>query len=109
VAAVLFLLRAPLLSGIAEAWMVNAPLAKSDAIVVLGGDPNSRAFEAVRLVSRRLGSANSRDEPRLSATDRLGITISQAELTAPDSDQRGSGRGDSNSRPPISTAPSGRQ
>ncbi len=81
VAAALFFLRAPLLSGIAEAWMINAPLAKSDAIVVLGGDPNARAFEALRLYRDGWAPLILVMSPRLQATDRLGITISQAELT----------------------------
>ncbi len=81
VVAVLFLLRAPLLSGIAEAWMVNAPLAKSDAIVVLGGDPNSRAFEAVRLYRDGWAPTILVMNPKLQATDRLGVTMSQGEMT----------------------------
>jgi uncharacterized SAM-binding protein YcdF (DUF218 family) len=81
VAALLFLLRAPLLSGVAQAWMVNAPLVKSDAIVVLGGDPNSRAFEAVRLYRDGWAPRILVMNPKLQATDRLGITISQGELT----------------------------
>jgi uncharacterized SAM-binding protein YcdF (DUF218 family) len=77
----LFLVRAPLLSGIAEAWMVNAPLAKSDAIVVLGGDPNSRAYEAVRLYRGGWAPRILVMNPKLQATDRLGITMSQGEMT----------------------------
>jgi uncharacterized SAM-binding protein YcdF (DUF218 family) len=80
-AAVLIFLRAPLLSGVAEAWMVNAPLAKSDAIVVLGGDPNSRAFEAVRLYRAGWAPVILVMNPKLQATDRLGITMSQGEMT----------------------------
>jgi uncharacterized SAM-binding protein YcdF (DUF218 family) len=80
VAAVLVLLRAPLLSGVAEAWMVNAPLAKSDAIVVLGGDPNSRAFEAVRLYRAGWAPVILVMSPKLQATDRLGITMSEGEM-----------------------------
>jgi len=81
VGVMLFFLRAPLLSGIAEAWMVNAPLAKSDAIVVLGGDPNSRAVEAVRLYRSGWAPLILVMGTKLRATDRLGITMSQGEMT----------------------------
>jgi uncharacterized SAM-binding protein YcdF (DUF218 family) len=61
--------------------MVNAPLAKADAIVVLGGDPNSRALEAVRLYRAGWAPVVLVMNPKLQATDRLGLTISQGELT----------------------------
>jgi uncharacterized SAM-binding protein YcdF (DUF218 family) len=77
----LFLLRVPLLSGFAEAYMVNAPLVKSDAIVVLGGDPNGRAYEAVRLYRDGWAPVILVMNPKLQATDRLGITMSQGEMT----------------------------
>jgi len=80
-AVALVLLRAPILTGIAEAWMVNAPLVKSDAIVVLGGDPNSRAYEAVRLYRAGWAPVILVMNPKLTATDRLGITMSQGEMT----------------------------
>jgi uncharacterized SAM-binding protein YcdF (DUF218 family) len=70
-----------LLSGVAEAWMVNAPLKKSDAIVVLGGDPNSRAYEAVRLYRAGWAPVVLVMGTRLQATDRLGITMSQGDVT----------------------------
>jgi uncharacterized SAM-binding protein YcdF (DUF218 family) len=80
VASLLFLLRAPLLSAVAEAWMVNASLEKSDAIVVLGGDPNSRAYEAVRLYRAGWAPLVLVMNTRLQATDRLGITMSQGNV-----------------------------
>lgn len=42
-------LRATLLSGLANAWVVNTPVQKSDAIYVLGGGLETRPFEAARL------------------------------------------------------------
>jgi uncharacterized SAM-binding protein YcdF (DUF218 family) len=78
---VLVLLRAPLLSAVAAAWMVNAPLARSDAIVVLGGDPNGRAYEAVRLYRAGWAPLILVMNPKLQATDRLGITMSQGDMT----------------------------
>ncbi|MEQ2008723.1 MAG: ElyC/SanA/YdcF family protein [Limisphaerales bacterium] len=36
------------LSGIAEAWVVNDPVERADAVMVLGGGAQFRSFEAVR-------------------------------------------------------------
>ena len=81
VAIVLYSLRGKLLSGLARAWMINAPLVKSNAIVVLGGDPNSRAYEAARLYRDGWAPLILVMNPKLQATDRLGITMSQGEMT----------------------------
>jgi len=45
----LYVFRAPLLTGVAQAWVVDEPVTKADAIVVLGGNPGLRAIEAARL------------------------------------------------------------
>jgi uncharacterized SAM-binding protein YcdF (DUF218 family) len=79
--ALLVLLRRPLLAGLATAWMINDPLVKSDAIVVLGGDPNGRAYEAVRLYRAGWAPRILVMNPKLQATDRLGITMSQGDMT----------------------------
>jgi uncharacterized SAM-binding protein YcdF (DUF218 family) len=81
VAIVLYSLRGKVLSGLAEAWMVNPPLVKSNAIVVLGGDPNGRAYEAVRLYRDGWAPTILVMNPKLQATDRLGVTMSQGEMT----------------------------
>src|ERR1039458_2085853 len=44
-----FAFRSPLLTGLANAWIVNEPLERADAIVVLGGGLEIRPFEAARL------------------------------------------------------------
>ena len=80
VAALAFLLRAPLLSGAAKAWMVNDPPAKADAIVVLGGGANFRSFEASRLYHSGWAPAIIVMNSELRATDRVGLTIPEAEL-----------------------------
>jgi len=49
VVATLFVFRARLLTGLAEAWMVNDPLVHADAIVVLGGGFENRPAAAARL------------------------------------------------------------
>ena len=50
----LYLFRAPLGRAAANAWIVNDPLEKSDLIVVLGGGPETRPFEAARLYKKGL-------------------------------------------------------
>ena len=80
-AGLLFCFRSPILAGTARAWMVNSTPVKSDAIVVLGGDPNSRAFEAAKLYHAGWAPKILVMSPKLRATDSLGITISQADLT----------------------------
>ena len=46
---VLYLCRTLLLSGAASWWIVDGPLAKADAVVVLGGRVPQRALAAARL------------------------------------------------------------
>jgi uncharacterized SAM-binding protein YcdF (DUF218 family) len=45
----LYVWRAPLLTGLAQAWAVNDPVAHADAIVVLGGGLENRPFAAAKL------------------------------------------------------------
>jgi uncharacterized SAM-binding protein YcdF (DUF218 family) len=77
---ILVVFHAPMLAAAARAWMVNPPPAKADAIVLLGGDPNSRAFEAARLYHDGWAPMILVMSPKLRATDNLGVTIPQAEL-----------------------------
>jgi uncharacterized SAM-binding protein YcdF (DUF218 family) len=44
-----YFFRAPLLTGLAEAWVVDEPLTHADVIVIPGGRPDLRAPEAARL------------------------------------------------------------
>jgi uncharacterized SAM-binding protein YcdF (DUF218 family) len=69
-----------LLRSAATAWMVNDPPAKSDAIVVLGGGANFRSFEADRLYRAGWAPTILVMNSELRATDRLGLTIPEAEL-----------------------------
>jgi uncharacterized SAM-binding protein YcdF (DUF218 family) len=75
-----FVFRAPLLRAAANAWMVNDPPAKADAIVVLGGGANFRSFEAARLYQAGWAPLILVMNSELRATDRLGLTIPEAEL-----------------------------
>jgi uncharacterized SAM-binding protein YcdF (DUF218 family) len=64
----------------AKAWMINEPPIKADAIVVLGGGAQFRSFEAARLYQAGLAPAVLVMNSELRATDRLGLTIPEAEL-----------------------------
>jgi len=79
-AAFCFVCRAPLLRAAANAWMVNDPPVKADAIVVLGGGAQFRSFEAIRLYQAGLAPAILVMNSELRATDRLALTIPEAEL-----------------------------
>ena len=76
-----FVFRAPLLRAAATAWMVNDPPARSDAIVVLGGGVETRPFEAARLYHAGFAPVILVVNSELRATDSLGLTIPQTELT----------------------------
>ena len=44
-----YVFRAPLLTGLAEAWVVNDPVTNADAIVIPGGGLENRPFAAAKL------------------------------------------------------------
>jgi len=44
-----YVFRAPLLTGLAKAWVINDPATKADAIVILGGGLENRPFMAAKL------------------------------------------------------------
>lgn len=70
----------PLLNGVARLYIVDEPVTKADAIVVLGGGANFRSFDAAKLyrdgVAPRILVMNS----ELTAIDRLGFTMPECEL-----------------------------
>ena len=73
--------RAELLTALAESWVVNDPLTKADAIVVLGGRPDLRPFEAARLYHKGLAPRILYMDVKLAPTAELGLTLSERELT----------------------------
>jgi uncharacterized SAM-binding protein YcdF (DUF218 family) len=76
-----YVFRAPLLTGLAEAWVVNDPVAKADAIVVLGGGPETRPFGAARLYHDDVAPMVIYTDVRPGPAEELGITPREAELT----------------------------
>jgi uncharacterized SAM-binding protein YcdF (DUF218 family) len=60
--------------------MINDPPSKADAIVVLGGGAQFRSFDAARLYQAGLAPVILVMNSELRATDRLGVTITEAEL-----------------------------
>jgi uncharacterized SAM-binding protein YcdF (DUF218 family) len=79
--ALCFVLRAPLLLGLAHAWIINEPAAKSDAIVILGGGLENRPFAAAKLYQEGLAPKILYMDVKPAATTELGITLPERELT----------------------------
>ena len=75
-----FIFREPLLAAAARAWIISDPLTHADAIVVLGGGPETRPYEAARLF--HLGAAPKilLMNPRPTPSSELGLTPTDADL-----------------------------
>jgi len=70
-----------LLRGLAGWWIVDDPLVKADAIVVLGGGLDTRPFLAARLFSNGYAPKILVMNAKISPSQELGITVPEAELT----------------------------
>jgi hypothetical protein len=74
-----FVFHTPLLTALANAWIVNEPLEKADAIVVLGGGLETRPFAAAALY--QLSTNNYPHckvlltQPEVPPTARMGLTV----------------------------------
>ena len=77
-AALLWLLRAPILTGVARFLTVHEPLRRADAIFVLGGDPNVRPFAAAALY--RQGWAPRVWVPRMQVARAAAMGLQRAEI-----------------------------
>lgn len=73
--------RAPLLTGVANAWITNDQASHCDAIVVLGGGIQTRPFEAARLYRDGYAPQVLVASPERKPTDKLGITAGDTEIT----------------------------
>lgn len=79
--ALCFLFRAPLLIGLASAWVVNEPVAKADAIVILGGGLENRPFAAAKLFHDGVAPQVLYMNVKLNPAEELGVVISESEAT----------------------------
>jgi uncharacterized SAM-binding protein YcdF (DUF218 family) len=79
-ASVLYFLRSPLLTGLANAWIVNDPLQHADAILVLGGGLETRPFAAARLYRDGYAPRILVAQPKASPTDALGLTTREQDV-----------------------------
>jgi uncharacterized SAM-binding protein YcdF (DUF218 family) len=70
----LWLARAPILRGVARAWIIHQPTEKADAVYVLGGGLQYRTFEAVRLYQQGIVPKILLSHSKPSPTDELGLT-----------------------------------
>src|ERR1035438_6121553 len=76
----MFMFRAPLFRAVTTAWIVNEPLSKADVIVVLGGGPDTRPFEAARLFHLGLAPKILLMNPRPSPSVQLGLYPSEPDI-----------------------------
>jgi uncharacterized SAM-binding protein YcdF (DUF218 family) len=76
-----YVFRAPLLVGLANAWVVNEPAAKADAIVILGGGTENRPFAAARMFHQGIAPKVLYMNVRLSPAEELGLGLSEKETT----------------------------
>ncbi len=76
----IYLLRVPLLIGVAESWIVRENIEKADAIMLLGGGIQTRTFEAARLYHQGYAPRVMVADVKLEPTDGLGVTVPQVEL-----------------------------
>jgi uncharacterized SAM-binding protein YcdF (DUF218 family) len=72
--------RAPLLTGLAHAWIVDQPLHPADAIILLGGGMETRPFAAARLYREGHAPKILVMKPRPGPTTKLGLTVAEADI-----------------------------
>jgi uncharacterized SAM-binding protein YcdF (DUF218 family) len=78
---ILYVFRAPLLAGAAEAWVVNEPVTKADAIVILGGGLENRPFAAAKLFREGVAPRILYMDVKAGPAEELGIVLSEREQT----------------------------
>jgi uncharacterized SAM-binding protein YcdF (DUF218 family) len=78
---VCYVFRAPLLTGLAEAWVVNDPATNADAIVILGGGLENRPFAAAKLFHDGLAPRILYMDVRHSPAEEIGVTLTEREAT----------------------------
>jgi uncharacterized SAM-binding protein YcdF (DUF218 family) len=76
-----YIARAPLLTGLAKAWVVDEPGVHADAIVVLGGKPELRPFEAARLYHAGVAPRILYMDVKVNSAAEQGLMLSEREFT----------------------------
>jgi uncharacterized SAM-binding protein YcdF (DUF218 family) len=76
-----YFFRVPLLTNMARAWVVNEPVAKADAIVILGGGLENRPFAAANLFHNGVASRILYMNVRLNPAQELGLISTEGEIT----------------------------
>jgi len=78
---VAYVFRAPLLTGVANAWIVNDAPEKADAIVVLGGGVECRPAAAARFYKEGLAPKILIMDVDLSPTEQMGVKQPEKSVT----------------------------
>jgi len=73
--------RGPILTELGRAWVVNQPTTKADAIVILGGGPETRPFAAARLYQAGIAPLILYTDVKLGPAETMGITPPEREQT----------------------------
>ncbi|MGA9452519.1 MAG: YdcF family protein [Verrucomicrobiia bacterium] len=76
-----YLFRVSLLTGLADAWVVNDPVTKADAIVILGGGLENRPFAAAKLFHDGVAPQILYMNVRFSPAEEMGIILPEREQT----------------------------
>jgi uncharacterized SAM-binding protein YcdF (DUF218 family) len=78
---VCYVFRAPLLTGLAEAWVVNDPVTKADAIIILGGGLQTRPSAAAKLFHDGVAPRVLYTDVRLGPAEETGMILAEREQT----------------------------
>ena len=78
---VCFLFRAPILAAVADLWVVNEPVAKADAIIILGGGLENRPFAAANLYRDGVAPVVLYMNVHSSPAQDLGLVMSEGDVT----------------------------
>ena len=76
-----YFFRAPLLTGLARAWVVNDPVTKADAIVILGGGLENRPLAAAALFHKGVAPMVLYMNVLPGPAEESGVVLSEQEQT----------------------------
>ncbi len=79
-----YVFRAPLLTSLARAWVVNEQVTSADAIVILGGGPRNRPFAAARLFHAGVAPLVLYMDVKPGPAEALGVVPTEEEQTRRD-------------------------